>query len=93
MLLDGVNYEDELERVANFLEGLAMLDRAYIAIPTRQPAEMKEAEYKLEKLGFFVRRILYDFFFSRMNIKCYCPEYLYKGCLLTSGFIPMLFAW
>jgi len=40
MLIDGVNYEDELERIANFLEGLVKLNRAYIAIPTRPPAEM-----------------------------------------------------
>jgi wyosine [tRNA(Phe)-imidazoG37] synthetase (radical SAM superfamily) len=39
MLIDNVNYEDELERVANFLRGLAKLDKAYIAIPTRPPAE------------------------------------------------------
>ena len=40
MLIDSVNYEDELERIANFLEGLVKLDKAYIAIPTRPPAEM-----------------------------------------------------
>ena len=39
MLIDSVNYEDELERVANFLGGLVKLDKAYIAIPTRPPTE------------------------------------------------------
>jgi wyosine [tRNA(Phe)-imidazoG37] synthetase (radical SAM superfamily) len=39
MLIDSVNYEDELERVANFLRGLVKLDKAYIAIPTRPPTE------------------------------------------------------
>jgi wyosine [tRNA(Phe)-imidazoG37] synthetase (radical SAM superfamily) len=39
MLIDSVNYGDELERVANFLGGLVKLDKAYIAIPTRPPTE------------------------------------------------------
>ena len=39
MLIYNVNYEDELERIANFLGGLAKLDKAYIATPTRPPAE------------------------------------------------------
>jgi len=39
MLIDSVNYGDELERVANFLRGLVKLDKAYIAIPTRPPTE------------------------------------------------------
>jgi len=51
MLIDGVNYEDELERSANFLEGLVKLDRAYIAIPTRPPAEMWVKPAKEETLN------------------------------------------
>jgi len=39
MLIDSVNYGDELERVANFLGGLVKLDKAYIAILTRPPTE------------------------------------------------------
>jgi wyosine [tRNA(Phe)-imidazoG37] synthetase (radical SAM superfamily) len=40
MLIDVVNYEDESAKIANFLEGLVKVNRAYIAIPTRPPAEM-----------------------------------------------------
>ncbi len=38
MLIDGVNYEGELERIAEFLSRLDP-DVAYIAVPTRPPAE------------------------------------------------------
>ena len=51
MLIDGVNYEDELERIANFLESLVKLDRAYIAIPTRPPTEMWVKPAKEETLN------------------------------------------
>jgi wyosine [tRNA(Phe)-imidazoG37] synthetase (radical SAM superfamily) len=39
MVIDGINYGDELEKVANFLKHLKRLDKAYIAIPTRPPTE------------------------------------------------------
>lgn len=39
MLLDGLSYGDELGRIAGFLAGLRRLSKAYIAIPTRPPAE------------------------------------------------------
>jgi wyosine [tRNA(Phe)-imidazoG37] synthetase (radical SAM superfamily) len=39
MLIDGVKYNGELMEIAEFLGGLAKLDKAYIAIPTRPPAE------------------------------------------------------
>jgi wyosine [tRNA(Phe)-imidazoG37] synthetase (radical SAM superfamily) len=51
MLIDGVNYEDELERIANFLESLVKLDRAYIAIPTRPPTEIWVKPAKEETLN------------------------------------------
>jgi wyosine [tRNA(Phe)-imidazoG37] synthetase (radical SAM superfamily) len=51
MLIDCVNYEDELERIANFLESLVKLDRAYIAIPTRPPTEMWVKPAKEETLN------------------------------------------
>lgn len=51
MLIDGVNYEDELERIANFLEGLVKLDKAYIAIPTRPPTEKWVKPAKEETLN------------------------------------------
>jgi len=38
MLVDGINYGDEIERIADYLENLNP-DIAYIAIPTRPPAE------------------------------------------------------
>ncbi len=38
MLIDGVDYGDEFEKIADFLEELKP-DIAYIAIPTRPPAE------------------------------------------------------
>jgi wyosine [tRNA(Phe)-imidazoG37] synthetase (radical SAM superfamily) len=39
MLVDGINYESEFEKTADFLKNLKRLDKAYIAIPTRPPAE------------------------------------------------------
>jgi len=39
MLVDSVNYENEFERIARFLSVLKKLNRAYIAVPTRPPAE------------------------------------------------------
>jgi wyosine [tRNA(Phe)-imidazoG37] synthetase (radical SAM superfamily) len=39
MLLDEVDYGDEFERIAEFLGQLKKLDKAYIGIPTRPPAE------------------------------------------------------
>ncbi|MCQ5337072.1 MAG: radical SAM protein [Candidatus Methanomethylicia archaeon] len=39
MLINDINYENELEEIANFLKDLTRLDKAYIAIPIRPPAE------------------------------------------------------
>jgi wyosine [tRNA(Phe)-imidazoG37] synthetase (radical SAM superfamily) len=39
MLIDGIYYGDEFERIAEFLGQLKKLDKAYIAIPTRPPTE------------------------------------------------------
>jgi len=39
MLIDGINYGDEFEKIAEFLKQLKRLDKAYIAIPTRPPTE------------------------------------------------------
>ena len=38
MLIDGVDYEDEFEKIASFLAEIR-LDKAYVAIPTRPPAQ------------------------------------------------------
>lgn len=39
MLINGVNYKGELEAIADYLASLERLSKAYIAIPTRPPAE------------------------------------------------------
>ncbi|HEX68954.1 MAG TPA: radical SAM protein [Candidatus Bathyarchaeota archaeon] len=39
MLIDDVKYNSEFEKIAEFLGELHKLDKAYIAIPTRPPAE------------------------------------------------------
>lgn len=39
MLIDGINYGNELEKIADFLKHLKRLDKAYIAVPTRPPTE------------------------------------------------------
>ncbi len=39
MLIDSVDYEKEFEKIAAFLAELKKLNRAYIAVPTRPPAE------------------------------------------------------
>lgn len=39
MLIDGINYGSELEKLADFLKRLKKLDKAYVAIPTRPPTE------------------------------------------------------
>lgn len=39
MLVDGLDYTNEFERIAEFLAKLKKLNRAYVAVPTRPPAE------------------------------------------------------
>ena len=39
MLVEGIEYAGEFEKIAEFLKDLRSLDKAYIAIPTRPPAE------------------------------------------------------
>ena len=39
MLVGGVNYGNELEKIAGFLKRLKRLDKAYLATPTRPPTE------------------------------------------------------
>ena len=61
MLIDGVNYGDELERIADFLRSLTKLNKAYIAIPTRPPAEkwVKPAKEETINVAFqtFVKKL------------------------------------
>ncbi len=51
MLIDGVEYGDEFEEIADFLGQLERLDKAYIAIPTRPPAENWVRPVKEETLS------------------------------------------
>ena len=56
MLIDGINYREEFEKIAEFLKHLKRLDKAYIAIPTRPPAEnwVKPAEEETINRAFQV---------------------------------------
>jgi wyosine [tRNA(Phe)-imidazoG37] synthetase (radical SAM superfamily) len=56
MLVDGVGYENEFERMAAFLAGLKKLNRAYIAVATRPPAEtlVKPAKEEVINAAFQV---------------------------------------
>ncbi len=56
MLLDGVEYEGEFEKIAEFLEQLEKLDKAYIGIPTRPPSEewVKPAKEEVVNSSFQV---------------------------------------
>jgi wyosine [tRNA(Phe)-imidazoG37] synthetase (radical SAM superfamily) len=51
MLIDGVKYNSEFKKIADFLRGLAKLDKAYVAIPTRPPAEIWVKPAKEENLN------------------------------------------
>jgi len=51
MLIDGVKYNSEFAKIADFLRGLAKLDKAYVAIPTRPPAETWVKPAKEETLN------------------------------------------
>lgn len=52
MLIDGLKYDGWLEEVAEFLKGLKRLDKAYVSIPTRPPAEKWVKPAKEEVLNF-----------------------------------------
>jgi wyosine [tRNA(Phe)-imidazoG37] synthetase (radical SAM superfamily) len=56
MLLDEVDYEDEFERIAEFLGQLKKLDKAYIGTPTRPPTEkwVKPAKEEVVNAAFQV---------------------------------------
>jgi wyosine [tRNA(Phe)-imidazoG37] synthetase (radical SAM superfamily) len=51
MLIDGINYNSEFEKIAGFLRSLAKLDKAYIAMPTRPPTEKWVKPAKEEALN------------------------------------------
>ena len=54
MLIDGVDYENEFERIATFLASLKKLNRAYIAVPTRPLTEkwVKPARAEVVNIAF-----------------------------------------
>ena len=56
MLVDGVDYASEFERIAVFLAELKKLNRAYVAVPTRPPTEnwVKPAREEVLNVAFQV---------------------------------------
>ena len=56
MLIEGVNYANEFERIARFLADLKKLKKAYIAVPTRPAAEnwVKSAKEEVVNATFQV---------------------------------------
>jgi wyosine [tRNA(Phe)-imidazoG37] synthetase (radical SAM superfamily) len=54
MLIEGIDYANEFERIAELLSELKKLDKAYIAIPTRPPAEkwVKPAKEEVANVAF-----------------------------------------
>jgi wyosine [tRNA(Phe)-imidazoG37] synthetase (radical SAM superfamily) len=56
MLVDGVDYAGEFERIAVFLAELKKLNRAYVAVPTRPPTEkwVKPAKEEVLNVAFQV---------------------------------------
>lgn len=62
MLIDGIDYGDEFERIAEFLRELRKLNRAYIAIPTRPPTEKWAKPAKEEDVN-----AAFQFFYERLG--------------------------
>jgi wyosine [tRNA(Phe)-imidazoG37] synthetase (radical SAM superfamily) len=56
MLVDGIDYANEFERIAAFLAELKKLNRAYVAVPTRPPTEnyVKPAREEVVNVAFQV---------------------------------------
>lgn len=54
MLISGTEYDDELWKIASFLQGLKRLEKAYVAVPTRPPAEkwVKPAKEETVNLAY-----------------------------------------
>ena len=51
MLTEGVNYRDKFGKIADFLKHLKRLDKAFIAVPTRPPAENRVQPVKEETVN------------------------------------------
>ncbi len=56
MLIDSIDYGNEIERIAEFITELRKLDKAYIAIPTRPPTDkwVKPAKEEVVNAAFQV---------------------------------------
>jgi len=54
MLINNIKYDNELEKIADFLGKLRKLNKAYIAVPTRPPAEkwVKPAREEIANKAF-----------------------------------------
>ena len=62
MLIDMIEYDDELRKIAGFLGELAGLEKAYIAVPTRPPTEKWVKPAKEETLN-----LAYQIFSERLG--------------------------
>ena len=62
MLIDGIEYDDELREIAGFLGELDRLEKAYIAVPTRPPTEKWVKPAKEETLN-----LAYQIFSERLG--------------------------
>ncbi len=62
MLIDMIEYDDELRKIAVFLGELAGLEKAYIAVPTRPPTEKWVRPAKEETLN-----LAYQIFSERLG--------------------------
>ena len=62
MLIDGIEYDDELRKIAGFLGELDRLEKAYIAVPTRPPTEKWVKPAKEETLN-----LAYQIFSERLG--------------------------
>ena len=51
MLINGIKYGDEFGKIVEFLKSLKRLDKAYVAIPTRPPAERFVSPAKEETMN------------------------------------------
>jgi wyosine [tRNA(Phe)-imidazoG37] synthetase (radical SAM superfamily) len=64
MLVDGLDYANEFERITAFLAELEKLNRAYIAVPTRPPTEnwVKPAREEVLNVAFqvFSKKLGFD---------------------------------
>jgi wyosine [tRNA(Phe)-imidazoG37] synthetase (radical SAM superfamily) len=56
MLVDGIDYTNEFERIAEFLKELKKLKKAYVAVPTRPPTDkwVKPAKEEVVNVAFQV---------------------------------------